>query len=130
MYFLENVFKSNKFSLNDAVLAEYDIYFDDNSKNYNSFSLDDEDLPNLHEFIESLKINDPNCKLFVFTYGYEIISHNGKKSTYADQLWIDTSLSIHEVEKLVSIMGVAEPSDIRYFCDGDEARARTFDKIA
>lgn len=120
MYFLENVFKSNKFSLNDAVLAEYDIYFDDNSKNYNSFSLDDEDLPNLHEFIESLKINDPNCKLFVFTYGYEIISHNGKKSTYADQLWIDTSLSIHEVEKLVSIMGVAEPSDIRYFCDGDE----------
>ena len=120
MYFLENVFKSNNFDLNDAVLTEYDVYFDENSKNYNSFSLDDEDLPSLHRFVKTLKVNDPNCKLFVFTYGYEITSHNGEKSTYADQLWIDTSLSIHEVEELVSIMGVTEPSDIRYFCNCDE----------
>ena len=120
MYFLENVFRSNSFDLNDAVLTDYDIYFDENSKKYNSFSLDDEDLPNLHRFIKALKVKDPNSKFFVLTYGCDLISDNGKKYTYADQLWIDTNLGIYEVKNLVSVIGLTEPSAIRYFCNCNE----------
>ena len=120
MYFLENVFNSNKFDITDAVLTEYNIFFDENDKKYNQFSLDDEDMPDLHKFISTLKINEPDCKIYVLTYGYEMTSSNGEKSTYADQLWIDTHLSINEVSELVSTAGLTEPSDVRYFCDCDE----------
>ena len=120
MYFLENVFSSNSFNLNDAVLTDYDIYFGGKSKKYNSFSLDDEDLPNLHRFIKALKTKDPDSKFLVLTYGGDLTSGNGKKYTYADQLWIDTNLNIYEVKDLVSVIGLTEPSAIRYFCDCNE----------
>lgn len=120
MYFLESVFNSNNFDLNDAVLTEYKIFFDENDKKYNQFSLDDEDIPDLHKFIDVLKNNDPNCKIYVLTYGYELTSSTGEKFTYADQLWIDTNLSISEVKESVLSAGLTEPSDIRYFCDCDE----------
>ena len=120
MYFLENVFNSNKFDLNDAVLSEYNIFFDKNEKKYNQFSLDDEDISDLHKFISALKNTDPDCKIYVLTYGYELTSSNGEKFTYADQLWIDTILSTDEVKELISTTGLTEPSDIRYFCDCDE----------
>lgn len=120
MYFLENVFKSNDFDLNDAVLVDYDVFFNKNSRKYNSFSLDDEDLPNLHRFIMTMKAYDPTCKIYVLTYGYELTYTNGEKYTYADQLWIDTNLTICKIKDLVSTMGLTEPSAIRYFKDCDE----------
>ena len=124
MHFLESVFNSNKFELEDAVLSEYNIFFDENDKRYNQFSLDDEDLPDLNRFVSTLKDSDPDCKIYVLTYGYELTSSNGEKFTYADQLWIDTYLDISDVKKLVSISGMTEPSDIRYFCDCNEVEYR------
>ncbi|MCH5193164.1 MAG: hypothetical protein J1F11_04315 [Oscillospiraceae bacterium] len=120
MHFLESVFNSNKFELEDAVLSEYNIFFDENEKRYNQFSLDDEDIPDLNRFVSTLKDSDPDCKIYVLTYGYELTSSNGEKFTYADQLWIDTDLDISDVKKLVSISEMTEPSDIRYFCDCNE----------
>ena len=120
MYFLESVFNSNNFDLNDAVLSEYNIFFDENDKKYNQFSLDDEDIPDLNRFVSTLKDSDPDCNIYVLIYGYELTSSNGEKFTYADQLWIDTKLSIDEVKELVSTAGMTEPSDIRYFCDCNE----------
>ena len=40
---LETVFRTRKFDLDDDVLMEFDDYFDKKSRNYNSFSLDEED---------------------------------------------------------------------------------------
>lgn len=120
MYFLEYVFKSNNFELNDAVLVDYDIYFDKNSREYNSFSLDDEELLDLHRLLMTVKAYDPACKFYVLTYGYELTDTNEEKYTYADQLWIDTNLPICKIEELVSTIGLTEPSEIRYFNDCDE----------
>ncbi|MCH5347816.1 MAG: hypothetical protein J1E40_00705 [Oscillospiraceae bacterium] len=120
MYFLESVFNSNSFDMNDAVLSEYSIYFDEKNKEYNKFSLDDEDVPDLHRFVSTLKDNDPDCKIYVLIYGYELTSSDGEKFTYADQLWINTDLDISEIKELVSTSELTEPSDIRYFCDCNE----------
>lgn len=120
MYFLESIFKSNNFDLNDAVLCEYSIFFNENDKEYNRFSLEDEDIPNLHKFISVLKANDNNCRIFVCTYGYELTHSDGGKFTYADQLWIDTDLSICEIKELISKAGLEEPSAVRYFRDCNE----------
>nr|WP_296005396.1 hypothetical protein [uncultured Blautia sp.] len=38
---LEIVFHSREFDLDDDVLMEFDNYFDEKSRNYNSFSLDE-----------------------------------------------------------------------------------------
>ena len=41
MEVLETVFNSRKFDLNDDVLIKFDDYFDEKTRDYNSFSLDD-----------------------------------------------------------------------------------------
>lgn len=122
MYFLENVFKSYNFDLNDAVLVDYDIYFDKDSGKYNSFSLDDGDLPKLHRLIMTMKSYDSACKIYVLTYGYELTYTNGEKYTYADQLWIDTNLTICKIKDLISTIGLEEPSEIRFLKDCDEIK--------
>ena len=43
MEVLETVFNSRKFDLNDDVLIKFDDYFDEKARDYNSFSLDDEE---------------------------------------------------------------------------------------
>ena len=41
---LEIVFNSREFDLNDDVLMEFNNYFDKENRDYNSFSLDEEDI--------------------------------------------------------------------------------------
>ena len=51
---LETVFRTRKFDLDDDVLMEFDDYFDKKSRNYNSFSLDEEDFISLQNFVEEI----------------------------------------------------------------------------
>lgn len=124
---LETVFNSRKFDLNDNVLMEFNNYFDKESKDYNTFSLDEEDVLILRNFVEQIKHMDSKSTIYVCTFGYEIINSRGEKSTYADALWIDTVLSIFQIEKLIEEIEVAEVSDISYVEDSVESdNARTW----
>ena len=112
MGILEIVFNSRKFDLNDDVLMGFDNYFDKKSKDYNSFCLDEEDINPLQNFVAQIKSADSDSVIYVSTYGYEITNSKGEKSTYADALWIDTVLSISQIERYIEKSGVAEPSNI------------------
>ncbi len=120
MVVLQTVFNSREFDLNDDVLMEFDNYFDEESKDYNNFSLDEEDIPILRSFVEQIKYIDTDSTILVSTYGYEITSSKGEKSTYADTLWIDTILPVSKIEELIGESGVAEPSDISLLGDCDD----------
>ena len=117
---LETVFNSRKFDLNDDVLMEFNNYFDEKSRDYNSFCLDEEDIPSLRNLVAQIKVADSDSAIYVSTYGYEITNSKGEKSTYADALWIDTVLPISKIEALIEESGVAEPSDISFVSDSDE----------
>ena len=110
---LEAVFNSTKFDLNDEVLMRFDDYFDKRDRAYNSFSLDDEeDIIFLRNFVAQIKSIDSESAVYVATYGYEITSSKGEKSTYADTLWIDTILPVSKIEEIIEKCGIDEPSDI------------------
>lgn len=117
---LETVFNSREFDLNDDVLMEFNEYFDRKNRHYNSFSLDEEDIWALRNFVEQIRHNDSDSTIYVCTYGYEITNSKGEKLTYADALWIDTVLPISKIEKLIEKSGVLEPSDISCVKDSDE----------
>ena len=117
---LETVFNSRKFDLNDDVLMEFNNYFDEKSRDYNSFCLDEEDITSLRNLVAQIKVADSDSAIYVSTYGYEITNSKGEKSTYADALWIDTVLPISKIEALIEESGVAEPSDISFVSDSDE----------
>ena len=117
---LETVFNSRKFDLNDDVLMEFNNYFDEKSRDYNSFCLDEEDITSLRNLVAQIKVADSDSVIYVSTYGYEITNSKGEKSTYADALWIDTVLPISKIEALIEESGVAEPSDISFVGDSDE----------
>lgn len=117
---LETVFNSRKFDLNDDVLMEFNNYFDEKSRDYNSFCLDEEDITSLRNLVAQIKVADSDSVIYVSTYGYEITNSKGEKSTYADALWIDTVLPVSKIEALIEESGVAEPSDISFVGDSDE----------
>lgn len=120
MAVLQTVFNSREFYLNDNVLMEFHNYFEEESKNYNYFALDNEDMPALRSFVEQIKYIDTDSTILVGTYGYEITSNKGEKSTYADTLWIDTVLSVSKIEELIKESGVAEQSDISFLKECDD----------
>ena len=117
---LEIVLHSREFDLNDDVLMEFHNYFDEKSRNYNSFSLDEEDIKMLRNFAAQMKSADLDSAIYVCTYGYEITNGKGEKSTYADTLWIDTALPASKIEKIIEECGVVEPSDISIVEDSVE----------
>lgn len=117
---LETVLNSRKFDLNDDVLMEFNNYFDEKSRDYNSFCLDEEDITSLRNLVAQIKVADSDSAICVSTYGYEITNSKGEKSTYADALWIDTVLPVSKIEALIEESGVAEPSDISFVGDSDE----------
>ena len=82
---LETVFNSRKFDLNDDVLMEFNNYFDEKSRDYNSFCLDEEDITSLRNLVAQIKVADSDSAIYVSTYGYEITNSKGEKSTYADR---------------------------------------------
>lgn len=117
---LEIVFNSRKFDLNDDVLMEFNDYFDEQNRDYNSFSLDEEDIIPLRNFVAQIKFIDSDSTVYVSTYGYEITNSKGEKSTYADTLWINTALPASKIEKIIEECGVVEPSDISIVEDSVE----------
>lgn len=117
---LETFFHSREFDLNDDVLMEFTNYFDKESRDYNRFSLDEEEILALRNFVEQIRQMDSESTIYVCTYGYEITNRKGEKSTYADTLWIDTVLPVSQIEEIIEECGVVEPSDISFVEDSTE----------
>lgn len=64
---LETVFNSRKFDLNDDVLMEFNNYFDEKSRDYNSFCLDEEDITSLRNLVAQIKVADSDSVIYVST---------------------------------------------------------------
>lgn len=120
MGILETVFNSTEFDLTDGVLMEFNDYFNKRDRDYNGFSLDEEDINALRNFVTQIKSIDSDSTVYVSTYGYEIINNKGEKSTYADTLLIDTMLSVSKIEEIIEKCGVDEPGDISIVKDSGE----------
>lgn len=120
MRVLEKVFNLREFDLNDDVLMRVSDYFDEKSKDYNGFTLDEEEIRPLCNFVAQIESVDSASSSYVCTYGYEITNSKGEKSTYADALWIDTMLPISKIEELIEENGVVEPSYISCVGHSDE----------
>lgn len=58
MRMLEKVFNSREFDLNDDVLMRVSDYFDEKSKDYNGFTLDEEDIGPLCNFVAQVESVD------------------------------------------------------------------------
>ena len=116
VYLMEKLFSTNDFEADDAVLVGYEMYFDEKEREYNKFCIDDKkDMALLYSFINSVSLKDPDCRIYVCTYGYEIETNDSsKRFSYADQIWLDTSLSPDEIGKLISETSVSEPTEIKY----------------
>ena len=120
MRVLEKVFNLREFDLNDDVLMRVSDYFDEKSKDYNGFTLNEEEIRPLCNFVAQIESVDSASSSYVCTYGYEITNSKGEKSTYADTLWIDTALPASKIEKIIEECGVVEPSDISIVEDSVE----------
>lgn len=64
---LETVFNSRKFDLNDDVLMEFNNSFDEKSRYYNSFCLDEEDITSLRNLVAQIKVADSDSAIYVST---------------------------------------------------------------
>ena len=71
---LETVLNSRKFDLDEDVLMEFNDYFDRESRHYNLFSLDEEDIWALRNFVEQIRHMDIDSTIYVCTYVYEIMN--------------------------------------------------------
>lgn len=125
-YFLEKAFELFNFEPDDIVLTDFDIFFNEHEKEYNRFVLDDdEDKSKLCRFIKVIRETDRNAQIYVCTYGQENI-FNGKKTVYADQIWIDTIMTKARTESIMTQTDLPIPSDI---CVLSECNEIAYDKI-
>ncbi len=124
MGLLEEVFNSREFDIEDSVIIKFDDYFDERCREYNSFALDNVDIPILQHLVQLLSDNDCKIEIYVCTYGYAFENSQGVKLTYADCIWLDTTLTLSDVKKIILESKVPEPSDISFIGDCMEAERK------
>ncbi|WP_394903734.1 hypothetical protein [Clostridium butyricum] len=105
----------------DYILIEYELFFDECLGGYNKFSIDDKkDIMVLEKVLEEFMIQDNEAELYVCAYSYETVDYLGKKSMYADMLWINTKKNIKEIERVFEECKTFQPSDISVLKNLDE----------
>lgn len=109
---LQEMYKNKNVIINDmdCILVDYDLFFDGELGKYNCFSIDDEyEIVKIKEICRELI--ELGAKIYVFAYN-ENENSRGEKYIYADCLWVDTTLSVNELEVIFNENKEVEPSDI------------------
>ena len=109
---LQEMYKNKNVIINDmdCILVDYDLFFDEELGKYNYFSIDDEnEIVIIKEICQTLI--QLGAKIYVMAYN-ENENSKGEKYIYADSLWVDTKLSVHELYVLFEENKGIEPSDI------------------
>ena len=97
--------------LDDSILIEYDLFFNNLFKENCKFVFDDDkELKELNDVILKIKKIDNNADLYVNTYGKNF--KNKKIFIYADTLWIDTVVKLNEIFNIFRVFSKIEPSSI------------------
>ncbi len=97
--------------LDDSILIEYDLFFNNLFKENCKFVFDDDkELKELNDVILKIKKIDKNAEIYVNTYGINF--KNKKIFIYADTLWIDTVVKLNEIFNIFRVFSEIEPSSI------------------
>lgn len=97
--------------LDDSILIEYDLFFNNLYKENCKFVFDDDkELKELNDVILKIKKIDKNAEIYVNTYGINF--KNKKIFIYADTLWIDTVVKLNEIFNIFRGFSKIEPSSI------------------
>ena len=107
-----NIFDEiSKYQGDNCTLVEYELFYDNIFKGCCRFAIDEqEDLKKLNNSILKLKEIDKNAKIYVYTYGIDLIKD--WKCIYGDILLIDTIMDIGELHDIFQDAKEVEPSDI------------------
>lgn len=110
-----NIFKEvNQYRdeiLNNCVLIEYDLFYNNIFESHCRFAIDErEELEKLNNVILKIKQRDEKADIYVCTYGIELA--NDWKYIYADTLWIDTIIDVAELYSLFKYSREVEPGNI------------------
>ncbi len=120
---LLDVYECNREKISEEgyFLVEYNVFFDKAVAQYAQFAIDDiSEIEQLNQFVNE-NISEGKFKsVFVCVYGKEFIDSVGKRSFYADELWIDSKLSVEELEILFAKLELLKPSYISKLEDSDE----------
>ena len=97
--------------LDDSILIEYDLFFNNLFKENCKFVFDnDKELKELNDVILKIKKIDKNAEIYVNTYGINFKNKN--IFIYADTLWIDTVVKLNEIFNIFRVFSKIEPSSI------------------
>ena len=97
--------------LDDSILIEYDLFFNNLFKENCKFVFDDDkELKELNDVILKIKKIDKNSEIYVNAYGVPF--KNKKIFIYADTLWIDTVVKLNEIFNIFRVFSKIEPSSI------------------
>ena len=97
--------------LDDSILIEYDLFFNNLFKENCKFVFDnDKELKELNDVILEIKKIDKNAEIYVNTYGINF--KNKRIFIYADTLWIDTVVKLNEIFNIFRVFSKIEPSSI------------------
>ena len=97
--------------LDDSILIEYDLFFNNLFKENCKFVFDnDKELKELNDVILEIKKIDKNAEIYVNTYGINF--KNKRIFIYADTLWIDTIVKLDEIFNIFRGFSKIEPSSI------------------
>lgn len=111
MNFIEVVRKYQDKILDDGVLIEYNLFFNNLYEEYCRFSIDEhEELEKINDVILKIKESDKNAEIYVCTYGIDFM--DDEIYIYGDTLWIDTIIDLEKIYTYFENSREVEPSDI------------------
>ncbi len=104
--------------MNEGLLIEYGLFFENILKQHCTFVLDnDNSIGILNNVLLRIKESDKNAEIYVNTYGIDFIKEN--LYIYSDTLWINTVIGKEKIFGFFNGFPEAESSDI-LLLDEDE----------
>lgn len=111
MNLIEIVRKYQNEILDNGILVEGGVFFNEVAENHCKFVIDDcKELVELNIVIKKLIAKDKNAEIYVNTYGIDFEEEN--IHIYADSLWISTMTEAEEIYDFFKYFPKVEPTDI------------------
>lgn len=111
MNLIEVVKKYQGKILDDSILVEYDLFFDNILGKYCKFAIDEyQELEELNNVLSKIKESDKNAVIYVCTYGIDFTDN--EIHIYGDTLWINTTIGLEKLYGFFENYRRVEPSDI------------------
>ena len=111
MSLIEVVKKYQNKILDDGILVEYDLFFNEDAENGCIFAIDEYDkLKELDNVILKIRESDKDAEIYVNTYDIDFSKE--RIVIYADTIWINTVNTIEEIYSFFRNFREIEPADI------------------